>query len=221
MNKKTIIITSITIAVIILICIITFLIISSGKNEVNSNKIIKINEKLLKNEYTITQKTDEKEITIVRKDNKAYKEEKKDNMIEKSYTKDGNTYTLSEDSKKVYEYPDDNGMLYEFTGELEDLENMKFETGKEKINGKEYKYQEYNDYDFFLINLDFLDNEEDEEDVKEVEAKTRLYFSGKNLKYIKTIIGDKEELIEINISYKANESVLEWPSDYEIVEVEY
>ena len=218
MNKKTIIITAITIAVIILTCIITFIIMGSGKGYSNSNKIIKINEKLSRNEYTITQKTEEKEITLVRKENKVYKEEKNENITEKYYTKDGNAYILSEDNKKVYEYPNNSGMLYEFTGELEDLENMEYETGKEKINGKEYKYQEYKDYDIFLINQDLLD---DEEDVKDVEAKTRLYFLGKNLKYIKTIIGDKEELIEINISYKANESVLEWPSDYEIVEVEY
>lgn len=219
MNKKTIIITAITLAVIILVGIITFVITGSKEKNSSNDKIVNINEKLAKNEYTITQKTDKVETTIVRKDNNAYKEEKKENMTNKYYTKDGDTYELSEENKKLYKYADSNQMLYDFTSELEDLENIKFTTGKEQINGKEYNYQEYGDYDSFLINLDLLENEIEEDEIEE--TKTRLYFSGKKLKYIKTIIGDKEELIEVDISYKANENILELPSDCEIVEVEY
>ena len=34
------------------------------------------------------------------------------------------------------------------------------------------------------------------------------------------MIGNQEELIEVDIEYKANENILEWPSDYEIVQME-
>ena len=213
MNKKTIIIAAITIAVIILVCVITFAITSSKGNASNSNKIANINEKLASNVYTITRKVDGKTITIIRKDDNVCKEEKTDNTSIKYYVKDEESYQLSGNSKTVYQYANSSDLLYEFTSELEDLENMTFIEGTEEFDGKEYKYQEYSDYDSFLINLDFL--EEATED-----AKTRLYFSGKNLKYIKTIIGDQEELIEVDISYKADENMLEWPSDYEIVQME-
>lgn len=213
MNKKTIIIAAITIAVIILVCVITFAITSSKENASNSNKIANINEKLASNVYTITRKIDGKTITIIRKDDNAYKEEKTDNTSIKYYVKDEESYLLSGNNKTVYQYADSSDLLYEFTSELEDLENMTFIEGTEKIDGKDYKFQEYSDYDSFLINLNLL--EEATQD-----AKTRLYFSGKNLKYIKTIIGDQEELIEVDISYKADENMLEWPSDYEIVQME-
>ena len=217
MNKKTIIIAAITIAVIILVCVITFSITGSKGNSSSSNKIINITEKLVSNIYTITRKTDDTTITIVRKDDNAYKEEKTNSRTVKYYTKDGNSYSLSENSKKIYQYANSNDMLYEFTSELGNLENITYLTGTEKINGKEYQYQEYSDYDSFLINLDLLENEENDGNR---EIITRLYFSNKDLKYIKTMIGNQEELIEVDIEYKANENILEWPSDYEIVQME-
>ena len=46
------------------------------------------------------------------------------------------------------------------------------------------------------------------------EVKTRFYFKGDKLAYIKTIIGEKQELLKVDISYDVDNNLFEIPSDY-------
>lgn len=46
------------------------------------------------------------------------------------------------------------------------------------------------------------------------EVKTRFYFDNNNLVYIKTIIGNKQEIFKVNISYDVDSKLFEIPSDY-------
>lgn len=46
------------------------------------------------------------------------------------------------------------------------------------------------------------------------EIKTKFYYKNGELKYIKTIIGEEEELLEIEYSDSIDESYLEIPSYY-------
>ena len=48
------------------------------------------------------------------------------------------------------------------------------------------------------------------------DVKTRFYFNGDNLVYVKTIAGDYEELSQVDINYKVDESLFELPSNYQI-----
>ena len=49
----------------------------------------------------------------------------------------------------------------------------------------------------------------------EEKAKTRFYFEGDQLVYIKTIIEDEQELLKVDISNQVDEKLFEIPSDYE------
>lgn len=51
--------------------------------------------------------------------------------------------------------------------------------------------------------------------IDESKTKTRLYFEGNNLKYIKTYIGDIEQLLKVEMSYNVDDSVsFEIPKEY-------
>ena len=59
--------------------------------------------------------------------------------------------------------------------------------------------------------MDTSDLEEDQE------VKTRFYFDGDKLVYIKKIIGDKQELLKVDISDNVDNNLFEIPSDYKEV----
>ena len=93
---------------------------------------------------------------------------------------------------------------------LSNIYESEYEKGKEEIYGTKYYYEEYNDcYDFtVLLAIDTNDTN-----------KTRFYFDDEDLVYIKTITIDdegnqEEELLNVTISYEADSSLFEIPSDY-------
>ena len=52
-------------------------------------------------------------------------------------------------------------------------------------------------------------------EANEANIKTRFYFDkDNNLVYVKTINGDAEELMQINIEKEVDDSIFEIPSDY-------
>ncbi len=209
LTKKRVIISSISIlAVIIFICIIIIL----TQAQDTKQKLTILNDKLAMQRYKITLKTDKMTSTITRYDSEACKEEKNSTTTFKQYTKDGNAYIVTND--KIYEYQNNDNILYEIIEPLAKLANYEYSTGTEKINGKSFEYQEYDNFDKFLLS-EFNSEEEDTHT-----PKTRLYFSGKNLKYIKTIKGDNEELIEIDISFRVDKKEAQLPSDANIVKID-
>ena len=48
----------------------------------------------------------------------------------------------------------------------------------------------------------------------ETKVKTRFYYEGNDLKYIKTITADNEELLEIKINFEVDDSLFEIPEGY-------
>ena len=85
------------------------------------------------------------------------------------------------------------------------MENKK---GKEKIGNTTYYYEEYDSITEFIIQNSFYNIEENK-------PKTRFYFDGDELKYIKTIINNKQELTKIDISNKVDNKLFEISSDYQ------
>ena len=98
-------------------------------------------------------------------------------------------------------------ILSEITGVLEELKDQEYEKGKEKINGKNYQYEEYSGCQDFLVNNKLYTNNESN-------SKTRFYYDGDKLVYIKTIIGDQEEIAEVNIQYSVDDNLFNVPTDY-------
>ena len=218
MKKKTIL--------IIVICVLAVLIIgglvyyfgfyrnqnnegagTSGEQE--KSQLSVIYDELKKDDvYTFTRTVDEdNKITIARNVDKGYKESIINGRENKYIVNDGNTYLLQEDTKRYYQYDNNVMILSEITGVLEDLKDQEYTKGKEKINGKNYQYEEYAGCQDFLINNElYTDNESN--------SKTRFYFDKDELVYIKTIIGDKEEIAQVNIQYSVDENLFNIPSDY-------
>ncbi len=123
----------------------------------------------------------------------------------KNLIKDGNTYLLVDDSKTYYTYSNNQTNLNMVTKGLEKIKDLEYETGKEKINDKNYSYEEYTELTEFTMG-DFTENSSD--------VKTRFYFDGDELVYIKTMEGDKEELLKVNITYDVDQNLFQIPSNY-------
>lgn len=133
------------------------------------------------------------------------------------YTEDEHTTTLILDKKAYYivhseeEYcaidsGDVDGDL--IISDLKEIVNEPYETGEEEIKGKKYYYEEYSNASAFY----FFINANDEESIK-----TRFYFDGDELVYIKNISSEEdveEELLKTNIEYDVDENLFIIPDSY-------
>ena len=137
---------------------------------------------------------------------KAYVETVKNNKKTQFIIRDGNSYLLSQNSKKYYTYENNSADLNKIIIQLEEVVDTAYTKGKEKIENKKYEYEEYNTSTDFVL--------EDLEDDDDKTTKTRFYFDGDKLVYIKTIIGNKEETLKVDISNSVDDNLFEIPSDY-------
>ncbi len=218
MNKKVLVIL-ITIVLIISIVVIGVVFInrsqkggqSANNEQIKDKKTLQLYNKILEAKVMTFTKTldDNNKIFIAIKDNKGYKEITVNGNTQKYVVKDGDTYYLDETTEKYYIYKSNDTILTEIREQFENLDNKSFLEGKEKIDGKNYNYEEVLRYQDFLFNYDLA--------VKDLElAKTKLYYSGKKLTYIKTTIGDVEELLKIDISFKdVKDEYFDIPQNYQ------
>lgn len=160
-------------------------------------------------QITFTQTLDDNnKTTIVIKDDNGYKEVVSDGTVKKYIVKDGDTYYIDESNKKYYKYQSNDMILTEIKEQFEDLYGKAVTKGREKVGGKTYNYEEIAECQDFLMN--------EELSVNNLEyAKTRLYYDNENLVYIKTIVGENEETIKVDISYdNVNDDYFNIPEDY-------
>lgn len=218
MKKKNIIILVSIIVILVVIGILFILIQNNNNGEANipipdeESGISRLNgicDKLEENpNYTFkTVLNDENQMTIARKDESAYVESVDEGEKTIYIVKDDNTTLLVEDTKEYYTYENNSTYLTKVTNNMKQLLKENFLTGKEKINNKEYYYEEYNESYPFLINY--------KSTIDDSKTKTRLYFEGSSLKYIKTYIGDVEQLLKVDISYNVDDNIsFEIPEEY-------
>lgn len=205
MNKKKKIIIGISLLVIILVVTI-FIIVLANQNkepveveeeeeEYYQSKLVSLNKELReKKNYKIKLKfNDENERIISRYETitkvEILDEGKKDIYVISS--KNNTTYLLDESTKKYYQYNNNTALLNDFLDNIETVLKKNFTPGKETINGKNYKYEEFPKTSAFIINY--------KSNINNTEAKTRVYFEGNNVKYIKTYVGDVEQLLSVEI----------------------
>lgn len=215
-KKKTILITIITIIIIVAIVGIIILINNQTKTPTNNEqneetKTSQLYEKISNaKEMTFTQTLDDNnKIFIALKNNNGYKEVTTDGRTKKYILKDNNTYYLDEKDKKYYVYQNNDTILTEIKEKFEVLKDItEISRGKERINGKNYEYEEISKCQEFLFSSELSVNNLEY-------AKTRLYYDDDQLVYIKTIVGDNEEIIKIDISYdNINNDYFNIPEDY-------
>ena len=201
-QKKKILIILIVIILIIACCggIALYMTQTDTKNE-NYFGVQKLYEELKSKEsYSfITTLDNNNKMYYAKQQNKAYIETIYDGSESKFIIKDGNSYLMMDDSKTYYTYK--NNEI-----DLNKIESSLDEKGKEKIENKTYTYEEYNTVTKFVM----MDNSENEGQ----EIKTKFYFDGNKLEYIKTIVGNKQELLKVDISDDVDNNLFEIPSEY-------
>lgn len=212
--KKPMIIIGIIILVVVIIGVIIFALSSKNKTnkteQTESVEIQKNYEKIANSkEMTFTTTLDENNReTIVIKDGQAYKETTRNGVTYKYIVKGNDTYFVDDSNKTYYTYKNNTEISTEIQQKLSKLKEMSSNTGKEKVNGKNYQYEEFEKYQDFLIN-----NKIAVTDL--TKAKTRIYYDNDKIVYIKTIAGDEEELLKVDISYgNVKNDYFNIPSEY-------
>lgn len=214
-KKKKIIIISV-ISVIVLAIIIATVIFLINRNNSKENqtysgdtKIARLYDRLNKEKmfsFTTTIDDNNKEIYAKSVDS-AYIDTIYDGEESKFVIKDGNSYLLNDKNKIYYTYQNNEMELNKVIEQLEEIKDTELVEGTENIEGKEYNYEEYSGFTSFAFKLS------DEGDTENI--KTRFYFDGDNLAYIKTITNNTQELLKVEISYEnIDKNLFEIPSNY-------
>lgn len=215
MNKKNIMILT-TIMLIIIVLVVIFLFVGNKQNKketekINNTKTSEVYDKIVKTDKIKLVRTvdNSNKVTTIIDGEMAYKEIIKNGIKTKYIVKNGNTYYIDDRSKRYFEYQNNTTILNEIKNELEQIKNTSTETGKEKIDGKSYRYEEFSGNNFFLVNDNLSTNNLNG-------SKTRFYYDNNKLVYIKIIVDNKEEVQKVDLSYNdVNDSFFNIPNDYE------
>ena len=209
-RKKIILFTIIAIITIVIVAIGTYFIIKQNKSNEEIGKLNNYYDKLVNTDsYSFSTTLDDKNnVYYCKSDGKAYIDSNYKGQNSKYLIKDKNTYLLKNDSKIYYSYLNNEIDLYKIELQIKDIkEDNQGIVGKEKIENKTYNYEEFKGISGFYIG--------DTSNIDEENVKTRFYFKGDNLAYIKTIISDdNQQLLKIDYSEKVDSGLFEIPSDY-------
>lgn len=203
--------------VVILVIIVIIFGISKllGQKDDQTQKLAKIYEDLNSNQtylFEMEQNSDNKIIMAKKGDKTIIDQYSKDSETKTeshatTLVKDNNTYLILHDRKEYYVYEQNNVEQNILTDGIKEVIDKEFVTGEEKVKGKKYSYEEYNGSTMFMITNTL--------ELNEADIKTRFYFDKNgNLTYIKTIYGEEEELLKVNLEKDVDDSIFEIPSDY-------
>lgn len=212
-KKKAIIAVIVLIVLLVILGVVWFFVFNkNGGNGQNSNnaessKVSKLYEILqADNSFSFELTLDDENYMYYAKSNDmAYTDTSFNGKETKYIIKDGNSYLLQDDTKTYYTYSNNQTNLNMVIRGLEEVKDLEYETGREELNNKNYSYEEYSGLTDFAMG-DFTEDSGD--------VKTRFYFDGDKLVYIKTIEGDKQELLKVNISNDVDQKLFQIPSDY-------
>lgn len=206
-NKK-ILISVIVILLIIASIVTTILILNNNgeepvqqqegqsQTESETQKTILLRDKLENSQnYKVSLTLNDQNQRITSKNGEKAKVEIIDEGEKTTYiVKDNNTYMITyENNNNVYKYENNTSLLNDFVNKLDEITNLNYKVGTENIDGKNYKYEEFDRTTMFVINY--------KNNIDASNSKTRLYFDGNDLKYIKTYIGDVEQLLKADVEY--------------------
>lgn len=202
-KKKTIIIISLIISVILIVAGVVCLVIANnmdeGEKEIQQleddgiTKLSLLKDKIEETQkYKITFTLNDENYKIITKNGEQAQIEIIDGGNKTTYTiKDGSTFLKINDEEEEFEYKDNTSFLNEFENNLNFVLTKDCIVGTENMDNKKYRYEEFPNTSIFVLNykgnID-LDN-----------TKTRFYFDGDDLKYIKTYIGEIEQLLKIDL----------------------
>lgn len=172
-------------------------------NKLNSSQAYQFKWKQNDNNKTIIIKDGDK--TLI--DQYSKEEDSATQNHTKTLIKENSTYLILPDRKEYYIYEGNNVDQTFLIDGIKEIMGKEYTKGTEKVKGKKYKYEEYSGSTMFLLSNSLNLDEND--------VKTRFYFDSKdNLVYIKTIYGDKHELLKVSLTNDIDSSVFEIPADY-------
>ena len=207
-NKKIILIT--IIAVIVIIAIVTLVIVLNKNSKIQKvSKTTTIYQDLKNKEsYTFEAILNNKnKLEYLKSNNMSYVDTTTEGTETKYITREGNKYLIKDSIEKYYKYQNNETDLGKIENQFSKLKDLEYTEGKETIENKKYSYEEFDAF------TDLVFKNFSESELKN--AKTRLYYNGNKLAYIKTIIGDYEELLKITITDSVNSNLFEIPSNYQ------
>lgn len=208
MSKKAI---AVIIAIILLLIIALALIFKGeskdrvknmlGKIQKSQNFTFTMEEKTSDIDYKVSMAQRNKDISI-----DMYSDEEHTTTL----VLENESYYIMHNDKEYYDYGDEKVDSDLVIGSLENISKNEYTSGKEEIFGTTYYYEEFNNEDMdFIIYANINESST---------VKTRFYFKGNEICYIKNIInsedGDQEELIKTNLVYKSDDKLFEIPEDY-------
>ena len=215
MNKK--ILAGIIATIIIIITVIIVVVTINKQPKVS--KLSNVYQKMIENQtYSFTRYDfEEKNKTITsRKADKTLIDMYNSGEHLSTLILEGDTYLILHENKEYSVYVNNSQDEEILTKELEEITKLEYTEGKEKIYGKTYKYEEYKGVSNFLI---YADNNMDTNSIK-----TRFYFNGKDLVYLKTMYdivnaetGERkqvEELQTVKVEYEVEDKIFNIPENY-------
>ncbi len=209
-KSKILLIITIIIAILAIVGIMGYFMIKN-KNTESIEEVSKLNQyyqKLQNTEmYSFEILLDaENSIHYEKNKNQAFYTSTYEGKTSKYLIKDGNTYLLRDNDKVYYTYTNNETELYKIELQISQIKDKPVTFGKEKINKKQYKYEEFEGLSEFYFGTTTSTDEEN--------IKTRFYFDGNDLKYIKTINGENEQLVTINYKEEIDSNSFVIPEDY-------
>ena len=207
-TKKIILISVISVVVIILIAVGIWLVVRGNNENNGENQISKIQElyNTLSEKDTYSFKTtvdDNNSSYFAKQGDKSYMEVKIDGETSKYLMMDGNMYYIIDRQEAYYTYTNNQTYLNKIEVQLEALLNMEHGEGREEINNRQYDYEEYENTASFAI-----------KPFETESSTTRFYFRGDELQYIKTISGEEQETLEVEISDNVDTNLFQLPEGY-------
>lgn len=197
--------------IVILVIIGIFLGIGKlfGKKNGQDKRLTKIYEELnSKQTYLFEmEKNNDNKTIMAQKGDKTIIDQYSDGNRTTTLVKDNNTYLILHNRKEYYVYGQNNVEQNRLTEGIKEIADKELTFGNEKIKDKKYNYEEYNGKTMFIVNNSL--------DIDEAEVKTRFYFDkNDDLVYIKTLYGEKQELLKVKLNTNVEDSIFEIPSDY-------
>lgn len=200
---------SLIITLLIIVAIIVMVIkITSGSNK-NEHKLAKINENLNSSQTYLfeIQKNDDNKTIMAKKGDKTIIDQYSKDSRTTTLVKENNTYLVLHDREEYYIYEQNNVEQSILTDGIKEVIEKEYTTGEEKVRGKKYYYEEYNGSTMFMITNPL--------DVNQENIKTRFYFDkNDNLVFIKTLLGEEQEILKVKLEQEVDDSIFEIPSNY-------
>lgn len=208
MSKKT----GITIILIIVLLIIALISIFKGEK---TSKVNNMYDKIKKSQkYTFSMEENTTEIkykvSMAQRGTDVSIDMYSDEEHTTTLILENKSYFIMHDDKEYYDYGEEKIESDIIISSLNNITKKEYTSGKEEINGVDYYYEEYDNED-----MDFIIFANINESSK---VRTRFYFNGNNLCYIKNLIeskdGNQEELINVALKYDIDDSLFKIPEDY-------